>query len=197
MILKEGEFPFGPPVCQLVPMATDHAEFVIALRQDPQVGRFLNPGANTVDQQMAWITRQRIDRASRDLNLVIQRHGQSIGTAALLNLTSSATGLATAEYGRFALLNSPAARLLALPAHWMVLRYGVEVLGVDTITWAVREDNQTVVSFHESFGYTGRVYHSASPDLPEGTGYFSYTLDRPTFDQCTQTHQTVLTALLR
>ncbi len=130
----------------LRPLRPDDAPFVVELRRDPELSRFINPTSPDVADQLAW-TEAYLERDD-DYSFVVQDTvtPRSEGTVSLYHLDPEP---AQAEMGRWVLrrgsLAAPESALLAY-------RVGFERLGLRRIYCRTLRDNGHVVSFHASCG---------------------------------------------
>jgi hypothetical protein len=120
---------------------------ILALRTDPQLGRFLNPIAGGVEDQEHWIEGQRA-RAGDYYFAIETRGGRWEGVVGLYGIKN-----ASGEWGRWILRR---ASLAAAASVLLVLRFGFDQLGLRRIYCRTLAQNVMGVSFQDSCAYTSR-----------------------------------------
>lgn len=128
----------------LRPVERGDAEFIVSLRSDPELGKYLHATSPHVADQVAWITayEQRAD----DYYFVVtdERLQEPAGTVGIYGVANRA-----AEWGRW--LIKPGS-LAAVESALLVFRIGFEQLGLDRLHCRTVAENAKVVSFHDSLG---------------------------------------------
>ena len=141
----------------LRPVRDDDAAFIVGLRSDPELGRWLNPTSPKVEDQLAWLARY-YERPG-DYYFVIER--LSTGAAeGLIGLYDIEDG--EAEWGRWLL--KPGS-LAAVESAALIYRCAFEQLGLDAVCCRTLAANERVVSFHDSCGITERRLLSEHVEL--------------------------------
>jgi len=138
---------------RLRPLTIADAEFVVGLRTDPILSRFINPTSPYVEDQVAWTERyyQRPD----DCSFICERlSGQPEGMVSIYDIRDDeAYNGKTAEWGRWILRSgSPAALECAI----LVYRTAFEKLSLDSVYCRTVAANKSVVAFHTSTGLETR-----------------------------------------
>lgn len=101
----------------------------------------------TVGKQQAWMKAYRQDPS--DITFIIEKDGKSIGMVALYNIQ-----IDTAEFGRLLIGETEFRRQgFAKEASKMILDYGFDKLGLQSIHARVFEDNETAVRLYFSLGF--------------------------------------------
>lgn len=132
----------------LRPVRDDDAEFIVGLRSDPELGRWLNPTSPHVADQLDWLARY-YERPG-DYYFVIER--LSTGAAEGLIGVYDVEG-GEAEWGRWLL--KPGS-LAAVESAALIYRCAFELLDLDAVCCRTLAANERVVSFHDSCGIAER-----------------------------------------
>lgn len=132
----------------LRPVRDDDAEFIVGLRSDPELGRWLNPTSPKVEDQLAWLARY-YERPG-DYYFVIERlsTGAAEGLIGIHDVENS-----EAEWGRWLL--KPGS-LAAVESAALIYRCAFEQLGLSAVCCRTLAANERVVSFHDSCGIAER-----------------------------------------
>jgi RimJ/RimL family protein N-acetyltransferase len=132
---------------RLRPLQVEDAERTLAWRLSPRAA-LLNRGAQTVDEQRAWIA----GRPARELNYIIEtRAGLPVGMLSLVDIDLVNR---RAEPARFLLGEEEAVKGLPAAAESMLLLYGVafDRLHLARVHGAVVEDNAPMLRWHLYLG---------------------------------------------
>lgn len=132
----------------LRPVADADAGFIVALRSDPELGRYLHATSTRVEDQLAWLAGY-YERAG-DYYFVIERLGSG-EREGLISVYDVADG--QAEWGRWLLRPGS---LAAVESAALIYRCAFDVLGLDAVCCRTLAANERVVSFHDSCGLTER-----------------------------------------
>lgn len=135
---------------RLRPIADADAALVIALRSDPELGRYLHRSSNKVEDQLAWFA-EYYKRAG-DYYFVLERKDNAVPEGVIAVYDVSADGR-SAEWGRWILKPQS---LAAVESAWLIYRVAFEQLGLDEVYCRTVADNAKVVSFHDSCGIENR-----------------------------------------
>ncbi len=120
------------------------AEFILSVRNDPRISKYLPPLIVTVEQQRQWIARQRDDNNSYYF-LMETPKGEAIGSISVYDIESD-----TAETGRFCSLGDPVSNIETCI---LLNDFCFDIIGIQTIHIWVYEGNKSVISLNQSFGY--------------------------------------------
>lgn len=129
---------------RLRPIARSDAAFVVGLRRDPELGRYLHRTSDRVADQEAWL--EAYFERPGDHYFVVEeiRSGEAVGTVGLYDSDGR-----RAEWGRWLIRkDAPAAVESAL----LVYRAAFEGLGLEEVYCRTVAENAKVVSFHDSSG---------------------------------------------
>ena len=120
------------------------AEFILSVRNDPRISKYLPPLNVTVEQQRQWISKQRADKDSFYF-LMESPMGEALGSISVYDISDG-----TAETGRFCSFGDPASNIESC----IILNdFCFDVIGIKTIHIWVYENNKPVISLNQSFGY--------------------------------------------
>lgn len=130
------------------------AEFTLAIRRDPEFTKFLPVINNTIEQQKAWIRKQR-EKIGDYFFVVWDKAGNRIGTISTYDINGD-----HAESGRLTIKGSNPFQ--ALEAQILSFRFAYGVLGLERIDGFIFADNDRAIRFNKQFG--GKHY---PPDMDE------------------------------
>jgi RimJ/RimL family protein N-acetyltransferase len=132
----------------LRPVRDEDAAFIVGLRSDPELGRYLHPTSPNVADQLAWLARY-YERPG-DYYFVIERlaTGAPEGLIGVYDIEAG-----QAEWGRWLL--KPGS-LAAVESAALVYRCAFELLQLDAVYCRTVAANERVVSFHDSCGIAER-----------------------------------------
>ncbi|MDA5192509.1 GNAT family N-acetyltransferase [Govanella unica] len=130
---------------RLRPATVDDSAFILKLRNNPELARYINATSSCLADQELWF--KAYEERSGDYYFIIENQdGQPEGTIGLYDLDKDHT---KAEWGRWILLPGSKA---ATESAWLIYRIAFEQLGLDYVYCRTVADNEKVVSFHDSFG---------------------------------------------
>ncbi len=135
---------------RLRPITDDDAGFVVELRNNPDLNRYLHAGADGVDGQRAWLSRYYETDNSYYFIIERRRSGLPEGTIGLYDIDRNA---GTGEWGRWILRPGS---LAAVESAYLAYRTAFEQLGLQNVYCRTVLENGKVVSFHDSCGITAR-----------------------------------------
>lgn len=135
---------------RLRPITDADAALVVELRSNPELSRYLHPGSNSVEDQVAWLARY-YEREG-DYYFVLERRSNRMpeGVIAVYDIELSTK---SGEWGRWVLKSRS---LAAVESAYLIYRTAFELLGLDSVHSRTVADNDRVVSFHDSCGITAR-----------------------------------------
>jgi RimJ/RimL family protein N-acetyltransferase len=135
---------------RLRPITDQDAAFVVELRSNPDLNRYLHASSNRVEDQRAWLVRYY--EAEDSYYFVVERsvNGMPEGVIALYDIDFSTN---SGEWGRWILKPNS---LAAVESAYLIYRTAFELLGLNSVYCRTVADNQKVVSFHDSCGVTTR-----------------------------------------
>lgn len=130
----------------LRPARMEDAAFILSLRSDPELGRWLHPTSPRLEDQKAWMAAYL--RRPGDYYFVIadQRDGALVGTIGIYDVDEAR---AEAEWGRWLVREGS---LAAVESVLLMYRIAFEQLGLNAVYSRTVAGNLSVVSFHDSLG---------------------------------------------
>lgn len=138
------------PAFRLRPVVDADSPFVIGLRRNSSLNRYLHETSPNLESQLMWMS-QYYERTN-DYYFVVERRatGASEGLVSLYNVDTQA---ATGEWGRWILKSNS---LAAVESTWLIYRCGFEKLNLKSVYCRTVAENEKAVSFHDSCGITTR-----------------------------------------
>lgn len=135
---------------RLRPICDEDAAFVISLRNDPSLNRFLHKSSQNLEDQLAWLSSYY--ERNNDCYFVIERKngGMPEGVISLYDIDYVSR---SAEWGRWILRPGSSA---AVESAWLIYRCAFEQLELQEVYCRTVAENKGVVSFHDSCGITKR-----------------------------------------
>lgn len=138
------------PAFNLRPVEDDDAPFVLALRNNPKLNRYLHHTSACLANQLAW--QHAYYSRPGDYYFVIERHADGTPQG-LISIYDIDAVLGSGEWGRWIL--KPGS-LAAIESAWLIYRCAFECLGLREVYSRTVADNASVVSFHDSCGIPNR-----------------------------------------
>lgn len=134
------------PAFRLRPVTDVDAPFVLELRSNSKLNRYLHAITQRLDDQLEWLARY-YDRLG-EYYFVIERRdcGAAEGLISLYDIDLQA---ACGEWGRWIL--KPGS-LAAAESAWLIYRCAFEQLALESVLCRTVAENVSVVSFHDSCG---------------------------------------------
>lgn len=134
----------------LRPINREDAAFVLELRQNPKLNRYLNEGATTIAEQERWLDKY-FTRLG-DYCFIIENisNGNPEGMISIYNVDKKQR---KAEWGRWILrLGS----LAAAESSYMIYKVAFEILRLEELYCRTLSLNKSVVAFHDNCGLVRR-----------------------------------------
>lgn len=135
---------------RLRPITDNDAAFVVELRSNPELNRFLHDSSIRVEDQLAWLARY-YEREG-DYYFVIERRDSGVSEG-LISIYDVDTVALSGYWGRWILSHSS---LAAVESVWLIFCIGFELLKLNCVYSRTVAKNEKVVSFHDSCGITAR-----------------------------------------
>lgn len=132
----------------LRPVRLDDVGFMVSLRTDPELTKFLNPTSNRIEDQKSYL-KSYFSRPD-DYYFIVQNR-QSGTSEGMLGIYDIDHQTQRAEWGRWILKKNS---LAAVESVCLVYRAGFEELGLKEMYCRTVARNERVVSFHASCGLT-------------------------------------------
>lgn len=133
------------------PINDDDAAFVVRLRTDPSLNRYLHSTPLNVEKQITWL-RDYYNRPN-DYYFVIERRSNGVpeGVVSLYDIDPQT---ACGEWGRWVLKSNS---LAAPESSWLIYRCAFEQIQLKSVYCRTVAANEAVVSFHDSVGFMNRT----------------------------------------
>jgi len=147
------------PAFRLRPISDADAAFVLDLRGNKELNRYLHATSQSLTEQCVWFARY-YDRPG-DYYFVIERQdsGAAEGVISIYDVDLQANH---GEWGRWILRPDS---LAAVESAWLIYRCAFEKLGLDSVCCRTVADNSAVVSFHDSCDIKNRTLLTRYFDL--------------------------------
>lgn len=121
----------------------EDADFILALRNNKEISKYLPPLRVTVEQQQAWISKQRNDNDSYYF-IILDKAEKKLGTISVYNITDR-----HAEVGRFCSIGESVINMEAALLH---NEFVFDILNLAYLDIWVYKGNQPVLSLNQGFG---------------------------------------------
>jgi RimJ/RimL family protein N-acetyltransferase len=148
----------------------EDAEFTLAVRQNPEFNKYLPRITNTLEQQKAWIQKQR-NKDDDYFFVVWDKQCNRIGTISIYNIEGD-----HAEAGRLTMRGNA---FQSIEAQLLSFRFGFNDLNLKTIVSYIYVENAGALRFTQQFG---GVLHC--PEEKDGRMEFKATNSKEDFDDC-------------
>ncbi|NND00942.1 MAG: GNAT family N-acetyltransferase [Gammaproteobacteria bacterium] len=135
---------------RLRPVRDEDAEFIVGLRCNPVLNQFLHTTSNSIDDQLRWL-HEYYQRAN-DYYFIIE-NSSTTEAEGVIGLYSVNNADQDGEWGRWILASGS---LASVESAWLIYRFAMDELGLQTVYCRTVADNQKVVSFHDSCGVSNR-----------------------------------------
>ena len=126
----------------------DDAEFTLSIRQDKELTRYLPYLDITLEQQIAWIKKQRETKGDYFF-VVLNKDQKRIGTNSVYDIKDG-----KGETGRLAMRDCSA--LESLENQFLLSSFSFRTLGLKETYAYTRKENKRALNFSEFFGYKVR-----------------------------------------
>jgi hypothetical protein len=123
------------------------AEFIVNLRTNEKLGRFLSQTDGNVDEQRKWIKAYKAREAAGEefYFIAVGEQGEQYGTTRLYHFEANSFTTGSWLFAE----NTPAG--VAIKADLIGRELAFEELGYEICKFDVRRDNKTVIRFHQFF----------------------------------------------
>jgi RimJ/RimL family protein N-acetyltransferase len=131
---------------RLRPVTLEDAPFIVELRSDPLLNRYLHEISPRVEDQVAWLERYFL--RPDDYYFIVEGtdSAEPHGAIGIYDIEENSSG---AQWGRWILKHGSMA---ALESVWLICEAGFSELQLASLSSRTLVDNPRVVSFHDSFG---------------------------------------------
>lgn len=157
---------------RLRPVTRQDSAFILELRADEELSRYLHPVSGRLVDQESWY--DSYARRIGDWYWIIETiEGAAEGTVGIYNYNNANK---SAEWGRWVLRRGS---LGAIESAWLIYRAAFEHLGLEEVFCRTLKGNTQVVSFHQRCGLVETQEDSHSVILGDLTmSLTQHTLDR-------------------
>ena len=124
----------------------EDAEFILTLRLNPMLNRFLHKTEPDIDKQRNWVKEQQL-REGDYYFIITDKESNPVGTVALYNISKEEKD---AEFGRWICPNSS---IYAFESLILIHDFGFGNLGLNKIYSKILNENKPALISHERFGY--------------------------------------------
>jgi len=131
---------------RLRPVTLEDAFFIVALRTDPVLNRFIHEISPRIEDQVAWLERYFLRPGDYYFIVEDADSAEPQGTVGLYDVASDSS---CAEWGRWILKRDSWA---AVESAWLIYETGFSKLQLASLRSRTLADNRTVLSFHDRFG---------------------------------------------
>ncbi len=119
------------------------AAFILRLRLDDNLNKYINKVNDSIEEQVAWIAKQR-DRDG-DFYFIIQKKDETpIGTISLYHIDDK-----MGEFGRWVSVGNPFENVESVI---LLYDFGFYILNLNTIYSEIVRENNRVINFNRKFG---------------------------------------------
>lgn len=132
---------------RLRPITDNDAAFVVELRSNPDLNRYLHASSNRVEDQLAWLANY-YEREG-DYYFVVERR-VSGAFEGLISIYDIDTAALSGYWGRWILYPGS---LAAVESVWLIFRIAFELLKLNCVYSRTVGENEKVVSFHDSYSH--------------------------------------------
>lgn len=131
----------------LRPVEEEDAEFILKLRTDSELGRFISPTSPKIDDQVKWIQEYKVrEKAGLEYYFIAQDQiGNRFGTIRLYNFDVNSF-----EIGSW-LFRSDSPMGMAVKAHFIGFEIGFENLEKEYSRFEIRKKNKPVLRYMKDF----------------------------------------------
>jgi RimJ/RimL family protein N-acetyltransferase len=132
---------------RLRPVTLDDAPFIVELRKDPILSRYVHEISTRVEDQISWL--EKYFERPDDYYFIVEDADsrEPHGTIGIYNFDSRRS----ASWGRWILNHGSMA---ALESVWLICEVGFSRLTLQHLKSQTLTENLPVISFHETFGAT-------------------------------------------
>jgi len=124
---------------------TEDAEFILSLRLDDSLNKYINKVDDDIKKQEEWISLQQ-QREGDYYFLILDLNNKPLGTISLYNIKEN-----DAEFGRWV---SKGNMILNIESVLLIHKFAFEYCDLDLVYTNTMVENKKVVNFHKRFGAT-------------------------------------------
>ena len=121
------------------------AAFILSLRLDKDLGKYLKPTDPSVEKQRQWIKNRQ--KKKDDYHMIIEnKNGKNIGVIAIYDIKND-----TFDGGRW-LLSRNCILLAAIESCYLLYMFAFNILNLKEGLFEIRKNNKKVIAFHRTLG---------------------------------------------
>lgn len=128
----------------LRPVEAADAEFIVKIRNDERLAKYLHPVSASVEAQEQWILKQR-EREGDYYFIICSVNREPLGAVRLSDIAEN-----SGEVGSLISYGNPAQNM---EAEMRITDFAFEVIGLDFLHGYTLTANKPVISYHKKFGY--------------------------------------------
>ena len=128
----------------------EDAEFILSLRCDPELGKYLKQTDPSVEKQRKWIAKKKIE--SNDYHLIIEnKSNESLGVIAIYEKSNIKWDTGDFDWGRW-LISRKAPITTAFESTVILYNFAFFYLNLHRALFEVRKNNKKLIAYHHSYG---------------------------------------------
>lgn len=128
------------------PVEESDAEFILSLRLDPDLGRYMSPTDPSVEKQREWIAEyKKREAAGEECYYIVRNSGRNCGTVRMFPAGKCF------EWGSF-ILNGDTAPSAAIETAMFVYQTAFDLLNFEKSLFIVNKENIRAITFHRRTG---------------------------------------------
>ena len=128
----------------LRPVEISDAEFLVKIRNDEKLAKYLHPISSSVEDEKQWILKQR-DREGDYFFMICDLADKPIGAVRLSGIDDNS--------GEVGSLISYGNSVQNIEAEFRMINFAFDVIGLDFLHGYTLTENRAVISYHKKFGY--------------------------------------------
>lgn len=129
---------------QLRAATLDDAEFILSLRLDPTLNKYLHATDNSIESQKTWMLNQQ--KKEGDYYFIIEsKEGELLGVVGVYDIVGN-----TFNWGRW-IIKKSAPMYTSVESTILVYYFAFYILNLDTALSEVMIENKNVIKFHLSY----------------------------------------------
>lgn len=128
----------------LRPVEVSDAEFLVQIRTDKKLAKYMHPISPSIVAEKQWIISQR-SREGDYFFVICDLDGQSLGAVRLSSVADNS--------GEVGSLISYGNSVQNIEAEMRTIDFAFDVIGLDFLHGYTLTDNKPVISYHKKFGY--------------------------------------------
>ncbi|SFI09237.1 GNAT family N-acetyltransferase [Halpernia frigidisoli] len=144
-------------------VVVDDAEFILELRLNPELNKYLNTTSPQLEKQKNWISDQ-IKKENDYYLMLLSKSGDKVGTGGVYDIKDQIF-----TCGRW-IIKKHTSPVIAVESIILTYNFAFYDLKLQKAEFEVRKDNKKVINFHLSYG--AKIYKETDTDV-----YFEFFKD--------------------